>query len=177
MNLLKSAKKTIKAILSTADVTDEELQSAFVGAEALINSQPLIYQSDDPTDDIPLTPNHFLVGQLGGKFSPEIIDDAPYNPRKQWRRVQELIRHFWGRWLKEWLPALNARSKWRVERDSLKIGDIVLILSQKTPRAHWPLGRIVNVHPGLDGRVRVVTVHSGTTRMKRPITHLCPLEL
>ena len=34
----KSAKKAIKAILSTADITDEELQSAFIGAEALINS-------------------------------------------------------------------------------------------------------------------------------------------
>ena len=74
--MIKSAKKAIKAILSTADVTDEELQSAFIGAEALIDSRPLTYQSADPTDDIPLTPNHFLVGQLGGKFSPEIIDDA-----------------------------------------------------------------------------------------------------
>ena len=86
-------------------------------------------------------------------------------------------RHFRDRWLKEWLPALNARSKWRVERDNLKIGDIVVVLSQKTPRAHRLLGKIVNVHPGLDERVRVVTVQTGTTRMKRPITHLCPLEL
>ena len=175
--MIKSAKKAIKAILSTADVADEELQSVFIGAEALINSRALTYQSGDPTDDIQLTPNHFLVGQLGGKFSPEIIDNAPYNPQKRWRRVQEMIRHFWGRWLKEWLPALNTCLKWRVERDNLRIGDIVLVLSQKTPRAHWPLRRIVNVHPGLDGRVRVVTVQTGTTRMKRPITHLCPLEL
>ena len=80
--MIKSAKKAIKAILSRADVTDEELQSAFIGAEALINSRPLTYQSADPTDDILLTPNHFLVGQLGGKFSPEVVDDAPYNPQK-----------------------------------------------------------------------------------------------
>ena len=39
--MIKSAKKAIKAILSTADVTDEELQSAFIGAEALINSRHL----------------------------------------------------------------------------------------------------------------------------------------
>ena len=98
--MIKSAKKAIKAILSTADVTDEELQLAFIGAEALINSRPLTYQSADPTDHIPLTLNHFLVGQLGGKFSPKTIDDAPFNPRKQWHRVQELIGHFWDTCLK-----------------------------------------------------------------------------
>ena len=79
-------------------------------------------------------------------------------------------------WLKEWSPALNARSKWDVERANLKIGYMVLVLSQKTPRAHWPLARIINVHPDLDGRVRIATAQTGTTPMKRPITHLRPLE-
>ena len=36
------------AILGNADVTDEELTTAFTGAEALINSRPLTYQSADP---------------------------------------------------------------------------------------------------------------------------------
>ena len=57
--MIKSAKKAIKAILSTADVTDEKLQSASIGAKALINSRPPKYQSANPIDDIPLTPNHF----------------------------------------------------------------------------------------------------------------------
>ena len=64
--MIKAAKRAIYAILSSADVTDEELLSAIVGAEGLINSRPLIYQSANPKDNIPLTPNHFLHGQVGG---------------------------------------------------------------------------------------------------------------
>ena len=61
--MIKSAKRAIKAILSHADVTEEELLSEFVGAEGLINSRPLTYQSSDPNDDVPSTPNHLLLGQ------------------------------------------------------------------------------------------------------------------
>ena len=40
--MIKSSKKALRAFLQSADITDEELQSAFIGAEALINSRPLI---------------------------------------------------------------------------------------------------------------------------------------
>ena len=60
--MIKAAKKAIYAILDSADITDEELLSAVIGAEGLINSRPLTYQSSDPADLTPLTPNHFLRG-------------------------------------------------------------------------------------------------------------------
>ena len=44
-SMIKSAKKAIGAVLGNADVNDEELMSAFVGAEDLINSRPITYQS------------------------------------------------------------------------------------------------------------------------------------
>ena len=72
--MIKSAKIALRAKLQSADITDEELQSVFIGAEALFNSRPLIHKSADPTDDVPLTPNHFLVGQLGGAHAPDVID-------------------------------------------------------------------------------------------------------
>ena len=63
--MIKSVKRAINAILWNADITDEELMTAIIGAEGLVNSQPLTYQSTDPADDVPLTPNHFLHGQIG----------------------------------------------------------------------------------------------------------------
>ena len=111
-SMVKSAKKAIKAILGQADINDEELMTAIVGAEGLINSRPLTYQSANHADDVPLTPNHFLHGQIGGQFAPMSVDDTQYSPRKRWRRVQELVRHFWKRWLREWLPGLSARKRW-----------------------------------------------------------------
>ena len=64
--MIKAAKRAILAILGNADVNDEELMTAFTGAEALINSRPLTYQSANLEDNVPLTPNHFLHGQIGG---------------------------------------------------------------------------------------------------------------
>ena len=64
--MIKAAKRAVNAVLGNADVTDEELVTAYTGAEALLNSRPLTYQSANPEDDIPLTPNHFLIGQIGG---------------------------------------------------------------------------------------------------------------
>ncbi|XP_078360400.1 uncharacterized protein LOC144644752 [Oculina patagonica] len=174
--MIKAAKKAINAILGSADITDEELLSAVVGAEDLINSRPLTYQSADPSDLVPLTPNHFLHGQVGGRFAPDSVDTEDFNPRKRWRRVQELVRHFWQRWLREWIPSLSARKKWHRDRPNLKVGDVVIVMSTETPRGRWPLGRIVKVLPGKDDRVRVVDVQVGKTVYRRPIVKLCPLE-
>ena len=154
--MIKSAKRAIQAILGKADINDEELTTAMIGAEALINSRPLTYQSANPADDVPLTPNHFLHGQVGGQFAPTSCDATDFNPRKRWRRIQELMRHFWSRWMREWLPGLNARRKWIKSHRDVQIGDVMLVISPDTSRGNWPLGRVLEVFPGQDGHVRVV---------------------
>lgn len=174
--MVKAAKRAIKAILGNADINDEELHSAIVGAEGLINSRPLTYQSANALDDIPLTPNHFLHGQVGGQFAPDTVDSTDFNPRKRWRRVQELVRHFWNRWLREWLPALSPRGKWAKTQDDMKVGDLVLVLQPDTPRGKWPLGRIIKTYAGADGHVRTADIKLKDTVLKRPVVKLCPIE-
>ena len=174
--MIKSAKRAINAILGNADITDEELMTAIIGAEGLINSQPLTYQSTDPDDDVPLTPNHFLHGQIGGQFAPTTVDDTQLNLQKRWRRVQELVRQFWHRWLHEWLPSLGAQKKWHRERRDIRVGEVELVVSPDTPRGNWPLGRVVEVYPGIDGRVRIAKLQVRQGTLVRPVTKLCPLE-
>lgn len=41
--MIKAAKRALYAVIGSADVTDEEMMTAFAGAEALINSRPLTY--------------------------------------------------------------------------------------------------------------------------------------
>ena len=50
-------------------------------------------------------------------------------------------------------------------------------MNSQTARGHWPLGRIVTVHPGPDGHVRVVDVKVGDTVFTRSIKTLSQLEL
>lgn len=72
--------------------------------------------------------------------------------------MQYLADVFWCRWLKEYLPTLQQRQKWLQPKQNLRIGDLVLILHENTPRNHWPLGLITQVYPGADGLVRTVEV-------------------
>jgi hypothetical protein len=176
-SMVKSAKKALRAILGEADINDEELHTAMCAAEGLLNSRPITYVSSDPHDMTPLTPNHFIIGQLGGQFAAEAFDiEEQVKPVKRWRRVQQLISQFWKRWRKEFLPSLNVRSKWFHLQRNLKVGDVVLVVDPNAKRGDWPLGRVTQVYPAKDGLVRVVEVKVGKSIYKRPIHRLCPLE-
>lgn len=91
--------------------------------------------------------------------------------------MQELVRHFWHRWLREWLPTLNRRSKWQKEQKDVQVNDVVLVVAPYTPRGQWPLGRVLEVFPGNVKHVRAVRVKVGRKELIRPITRICPLEL
>ena len=173
--LIKSAKVALKAILGNAKLHDEELHTAIVEVEGLMNSRPLTYTSNDPKDENVLTPNHFLMGQAGGQLAPRIIDEIAYNPRKRWRLVQDLVSQVWRRWQKEFLSLLQNRGKWWTEERNLAVDDIVMLVDPTNPRGKWPLGRILDTYPGKDTHVRTVRVLSNGKEFVRPITKLCPL--
>ena len=78
--------------------------------------------------------------------------------------------------MREWLPTLNARKKWRNRRENLRVGQVVIVMTPDTPRGKWPLGRIKKLCPGRDGLVRVVEVNMGGKTLMRPFVKLCPLD-
>ena len=113
---------------------------------------------------------------MGGDIAPtEIVDNTDYSLKKRWRRVQELNRHFWSRWMTEWLPSLQGRKKWKTEQDNLSIGDVVLVVSPDTPRGSWPLGRVTQTFPGQDGKVRVCELKVKDKLLRRPVVKLCKI--
>lgn len=65
--------------MDDAAFTDGGLATAFTGAEALLNSRPLTYQFVKPYNDVLLTPNVFVIGQIGGQFDPESVYEIAYN--------------------------------------------------------------------------------------------------
>jgi len=52
-----------------------------------------------------------------------------------------------------------------------------MLISTKNPHSHWPLGKVVEVHPGKDGHVRSVKLQVGKEQLIRPNVKLCLLEL
>ena len=176
-SMIKSAKRAIAAVLPNADVDDKELQTIFTGVESLLNSRPLTMISDDPNDELVLAPNHFLLGQMGGDIVPENVDTTVFNAKNRWRRIQELVRHVWKRWMKEYIPHIGSRKKWFSPKKNLKVGEVVVVIDADMARRDWKVGRIEQVYPGNDGLVRVVDVKVRGRTLRRPISVISSLEM
>ena len=145
--------------------------------EAILNSRPLYDLPNNPNDLNPLTPGHFLIGAPLRAIPESIICDKKLNFTKRWELVKRISQHFWKRWSTEYISNLQSRSKWKNKMPNLQIGDLVLIKKESTSPLKWPLGRVIEVHPGKDELVRVVTIKTATTIIKRSIVTLVKLPI
>ena len=96
--------------------------------------------------------------------------------QKHWRYVQQIATQFWNRWIKEYLPELQRRQKWNDDVRDVKVGDLVLIMNENSPRGSWPMGIVIDTSAGRDGHVRSAMIMTKTTQLVRPITKLVFLE-
>ncbi|GFW80406.1 integrase catalytic domain-containing protein [Trichonephila clavipes] len=80
---------------------------------------------------------------------------------------------FWKKWSSEFISSLQPRKKWQDAQPNLKEDDIVLI-KEEGPPGTWPMARVLQVHPGNDGLVRVATVKTQDSVFKRPV-HKLPI--
>jgi hypothetical protein len=94
-----------------------------------------------------------------------------------WQKCTRIVQQLWERWHLEVLNNMQQKTKWYIEKQNLKIGDMVLIVEDNLPPGLWPLGRIVEVFNGPDGRVRVVNIKTQKGIFKRAFTKVCVLPL
>lgn len=57
----------------------------------------------------------------------------------------------------------------------MSTGQIVLIVDQQLPHSLWPVGRVMQVISGVDGRIWTVEVKVGNKVYIRPVARLIPL--
>lgn len=62
-------------------------------------------------------------------------------------------------------------------KPSLEESQLILVKDENNALTERPLCRIIEVHPGSDGILRVVTVKLREKTTNRPITKLCPLPV
>lgn len=105
-----------------------------------------------------LTPGHFLIGQPIMSLPDTDIRNIFMNRLNRWQLVKQAQQSFWTRWSQEYLTTLQGRQKWFSNSASLNIGDMVVVNSQSRPLMSWQLGRMIDVHPGIDKIIRIVTV-------------------
>lgn len=175
---IKAAKSLLYRVVGEQVLTFEELLTLFVQIESTLNSRPLSPISSDPNDFSVLTPGHFLT--LEPLTSVPDEDLTRFNPNRlqRWQLLQSFHQHFWSRWKSEYLNTLTQRAKWTKHSKPLSIGSMVIIKDDIRAPLHWPVGRVVELIPGVDGVTRVAIVKTkNNTRIQRPLVKLCPLPI
>lgn len=170
---VKSVKFHLKRIMNDRILSFEELSTLLCQIEGCLNSRPLCPVSSDPSALDALTPAHFLIGEPTNCIQEETLLNANISHLNRWKAVEKLKQHFWKRWYAEYLNRLQARPKWVKAQPDAKVGALVLIVDERCGPGQWHLGRIHEIHPGSDGRVRVVSIFTRHKIIKRPISKIC----
>lgn len=170
---VKSCKHHLKRVLNGTRLCYEEFYTLTTQIEAILNSRPLVPMSTDPNDLCVITPAHFLIGQELTALPERDLSQEKVNYRRRYQHLQLMGQHFWTRWRKEYLHHLQQRSKWQLNTNqNYRIGSLVLLKEDNVPSMFWPAGRIVEVHPGKDNVVRVVSVKTKNGVVKRSVTKI-----
>ena len=78
--------------------------------------------------------------------------------------------------MQEYLPLLQTRQKWLTPKRNVKLGDIVLIVDQDSPRGSWPMAKVIETFPDKWGFVRRAKLQTATrTVLERPVQKMCLL--
>ena len=141
--LIRSTRTALKAILENSLVDEEVLTTVLTEVESILNSRSLSPASDDPNDCEPLTPNHLLLQRPVPTLPPGSFVKEDILVRKKWRQAQILADHFWKRWLKEYVPALQERQKWHRPRRNAEVGDLVLLVDEPLAGRQWGISRVI----------------------------------
>ncbi|XP_072397992.1 uncharacterized protein [Diabrotica undecimpunctata] len=174
---VKTAKYHLRRVLMNNRFTLEEFSTVIAQIESCMNSRPLTPLTNDPNDLAILTPGHFLIGGPLNAIPPTHFGDINENRLSRFQHLTRITQHFWTRWSKEYLGNQQSRTKWQTPTSGLKPGIMVIIKEDSTPPLKWDVARVTEVHPGLDGVVRVVTVKTARGIFKRPVSKLCVLPI
>jgi len=128
--------------------------------------------SEDPTDLLPLTPGHFLVGgPLLSIVEPEVKGESK-SILHRWQQLKCFHQQLRAQWKDEYFKELHKRNKWQFPTENIRVGDMVVIKDDNLPSKEWRCGRIDSVFPGADGNIRVVDIRTACGFVKRPVTKM-----
>ena len=167
---VKSMKKHLHRIAGSTPLTFEEMSTILCQIEACLNSRPLLPTTSHNQDGLQaLTSGHFLVcGKPSSlQADPRMSDDL--HLLRKWNLCKAIVSQFWKRWTMEYLQNLQSKTKWQNQKPDLQVNDVVIVKPDSHFHCHWPIARIIEIHPGKDKIVRVVTLITASGTYKRPV--------
>ncbi|XP_068723815.1 uncharacterized protein [Montipora capricornis] len=176
--LVKTCKNPLKRAIGSQLLTPFELYTVFLEVANLVNQRPIGRIPNDPDDGKYICPNDTLLGRASSEV-PQGPFKETQNPRHRVEFLQKIVDSFWKRWNRDVFPSLVPRKQRQIERRNVKVNDIVTVADSNAVRGKWCTGRIMEVYPGPDGRVRNVKVKTSTGVYSHPVTKvavICPAE-
>ncbi|XP_058456954.1 uncharacterized protein LOC131434306 [Malaya genurostris] len=175
--MVRSVKEAMKVLNDGRKINDEILMTTIAETADMINTRPLTYKPQDPAGEEALTPNHFIRGTITSADLQVDSVSAAEALRDTYKRAQFLSDRIWERWIIEYLPTINKRSKWLDEKQQLSVGDLVFLVNGNN-RKCWKRGKIVEVYPGLDGIIRQASVRTADRKVyRREVVKIAVLEI
>ena len=169
-------RKILRSVVGEATLDEFDLLTLLTEIEHILNNRPITDLPSSPNEFAALTPGMILISSVDDSFPPGVFVRAD-GYKRSWKRSQFLVDEFWRRWLKEYLPLLQPRSKWFGTFENLKCGDLVLMKNDQCSRGCWPKAVVVDVLPDTGNLVRRVMVRTSDGKtFLRDIRKLCLLE-
>ncbi|XP_065361975.1 uncharacterized protein LOC135955553 [Calliphora vicina] len=109
---VKSAKGHLYRTLANSNMNYEELSTTLIEIEAIMNSRPISFQSNDPNDFEPLTPGHFLIGGPLNSLPEQNIECHDISNLQRWKRITAAKQQFWKKWSTDFLNEMIQKSRW-----------------------------------------------------------------
>lgn len=172
---MQEVKRVLFSVTNQQMLDDEALQTVLCEEDARLNDLPNTPSSNDMNDMKALTPNHLL--QLKGKpiLPLGLFRKEDLYVRRRWRQVQYIVDLFWKRWVREYLPMMQDRKKWKRAHQNFAIGDVVLVKGESAQRNSWPIRSIIKATADSKEYVQCVYVKTQTNELEKPINKVCLL--
>lgn len=176
---VKSFKHHFKRIVGDSHLTLENFMTLVYSIEGCLNSRPLTPLSEDPEDYEVLTPAHFLIGNNSSMPPEPDFTNIADNRLSQYERIQKYKALVWKNWSRDYLNTLQQRFKWKIQKQELKPGDLVIVIEDNVPATKWLTARVVSTSNSPDGNIRMVDLKTpgSKEKLRRSIHRVCPLPV
>ena len=186
--MVQTVKGVLKRVIGRSNLNYDELFTILTEVEFIVNNRPITYVYDDvEAISYSLSPYQLVYGRRlantpnSAHFESVSTCSSLTRRAKNYRRILE---HFVNRWRREYLLSLRERSRVNAKRKNIAtiaVGDIVVMMNEKTKQQFWKLARVEDLLPGQDGivqaaRVRVACSEGRPRILQRSIERLIPLE-
>lgn len=183
--LVRSCKNSPKKTIGKANLYYSEMETILSETEAIINSRPISYNYNDPNEPTPLCPADLIIGRRLTSLPPLTFkENVPINQKQfkiREKHREQIMQRIWRKWRHDYLMELRSAhhaNPHKTNSTLFKIGDVVVIYDDNSPRQMWKLGIVKEIILGRDNKIRACIVkNSKGSEIKRSVQHLANLEI